>query len=141
MSLRGLEAACRDANILEFINSLPEFVFPPTVLRSTLILIYGGFDTQVCGKGSELSGNVSPSPVLCFRNPAILLLDEATSALDGNSERVVQDALDRASKGRTTISIAHRLGTIQQCDKIHFVQEGKIVESGTHDELTAKRGL
>lgn len=75
-----------------------------------------------------------------LRNPSILLLDEATSALDSNSERVVQDALDRAAKGRTTISIAHRLSSIQKCDKIHFVSEGKIVESGSHDELLQLRG-
>lgn len=69
------------------------------------------------------------------------LLDEATSALDSTSERVVQDALDAAAQGRTTIAIAHRLSTIQQADVIYVFDQGKIVEQGRHDELMSKRGV
>lgn len=75
-----------------------------------------------------------------IRNPRILLLDEATSALDSESERTVQSALDTAARGRTTIAVAHRLSTIQKADVIFVIDQGHIIENGTHHDLMRKRG-
>jgi ATP-binding cassette subfamily B (MDR/TAP) protein 1 len=119
--------ACKDANIYEFIMSLPD-----------------GFNTLVGAKGALLSGGQRQRIAIAralLRDPKVLLLDEATSALDSTSERVVQDALDSAAKGRTTIAIAHRLSTIQHADVIYVFDQGKIVEHGRHDDLMASRGV
>ena len=103
-----------------------------------------GYDTIVGERGYRLSGGekqrIAIARVL-LKDPPVLLLDEATSALDTVSERVVQEALDTASKGRTTLSIAHRLSTVMKADVIHVLEAGEIVESGTHSELIARGGL
>ena len=99
-----------------------------------------GYDTNIGDRGGRLSGGqrqrISIARAI-LKNPPLLILDEATSALDTESERLVQEALDRLMKNRTTLVIAHRLSTIRNADQICVMHEGKIVERGTHDELIA----
>ena len=103
----------------------------------------GGLNAQVGPRGSSLSGGQRQRVAIAraiLRDTPILLLDEATSALDVQSEAVVQKALDALARGRTTLVIAHRLSTVRHADKIVVMDQGRVVEQGTHDELLARGG-
>ncbi|KOC12106.1 ATP-binding cassette multidrug transport protein [Aspergillus flavus AF70] len=119
--------ACRQANIFDFVSSLPD-----------------GLATSCGSRGSLFSGGQRQRIAIAralIRRPRLLLLDEATSALDTESERIVQEALDQAKDGRTTIAIAHRLSTIKHSDRIFVLVAGRVREQGTHEELLQRRGI
>ncbi|MCB0116484.1 MAG: ATP-binding cassette domain-containing protein, partial [Caldilineaceae bacterium] len=119
--------AARAANAEDFLRALPE-----------------GLDTFLGENGARLSGGQRQRIAIAralLRNAPVLLLDEATSALDTQSEKLVQEALDRLMQGRTTIVIAHRLSTIRSADRIIVMDAGAIVESGDHQALMAAKGL
>ena len=121
-----MREATKIANALSFIEELPQ-----------------GFDTVIGDQGNKLSGGQKQRLSIAravLKNPPIMILDEATSALDTASERMVQDALTKMMKNRTSLVIAHRLSTIQSVDHIVVLSNGKIVEQGKHEDLIAKNG-
>ena len=126
-SREEIEAAAKAANAHDFIVDLPE-----------------GYDTQVGERGTQLSGGQRQRVAIAravVRNPRIMILDEATSSLDNESETAIHKALDTVLEGRTAIIIAHRLSTIRDADRIIVMEDGEIVESGSHDELLPLGGL
>jgi ABC-type multidrug transport system fused ATPase/permease subunit len=121
-----IEQAAKDAYAHEFIIQTPE-----------------KYDTNIGDKGVKLSGGQKQRISLAralLRNPDVFILDEATSALDTESEKYIQNALEKIMKNKTAIIIAHRLSTIRNADRIIVIEEGKIVEEGTHDQLLNLNG-
>jgi len=126
-SREEIRAAAQAALATEFLDHLPQ-----------------GFDSFLGEKGVRLSGGQKQRISIAraiLRNPEILLLDEATSALDAENERLVQLALDRVMEGRTSLTIAHRLATVRQMDRILVIDSGKVIDQGSHDQLIARGGL
>ena len=122
-----VEAAARVANAHDFIMQLPK-----------------GYDTNIGDGGNKLSGGQKQRLSIAravLKNPPIMILDEATSALDTESERLVQEALENMMRNRTSLVIAHRLSTIQNADNIVVLQQGEIVEQGTHEQLIRQGGV
>jgi ATP-binding cassette subfamily B protein len=121
-----IEDSARQANAHDFIVAFPE-----------------GYETLVGDRGVKLSGGQRQRVAIAraiLRDPAILILDEATSSLDSESESLVQQALDTLMRGRTSVIIAHRLATVRRADCIFVIKDGQVVESGTHEQLSAREG-
>jgi ATP-binding cassette subfamily B protein len=124
---RALEQALRDANAWEFVQALPE-----------------GLEARLGEKGARLSGGQKQRLAIAralVRNPRVLVLDEATSALDTDTEEQIREALTRLRRGRTTLVVAHRLSTVRDAHRIVVLEGGRVVETGTHDQLVAAGGL
>ena len=122
-----MESAARAAHAHEFIERLPQ-----------------GYDTLVGERGVKLSGGQRQRVAIAraiLKDPAVLVLDEATSNLDAESERLIEDALEKLLVGRTTLIIAHRLSTVRRADRLVVLDHGRIVEEGTHTDLLSRGGL